>query len=86
MTVLVGHLAAEWPTTYLAIRVGLICARFLLDLVFFAHARTVRNDVVQGHPQRLRSCCQYPKCNHLGKRHVFPQVVVLPLITATRMP
>ncbi|MDQ2807431.1 MAG: hypothetical protein M3Z04_11055 [Chloroflexota bacterium] len=35
-------------STYLAALTGVICGLFLLDLIFFAHARTVRKDVVQG--------------------------------------
>ena len=34
--------------TYLAALVGLICGLFIVYLFFFAHTRTVRNDVVQG--------------------------------------
>lgn len=34
--------------TYWAVLVGAICGWFLLNLVFFAHERTVRNDVLQG--------------------------------------
>ena len=35
-------------STYLAILVGLICGLFIINLFFFPHSRTVRNDVVQG--------------------------------------
>lgn len=35
-------------STYLATLVGVICGLFLIHLFFFAHSRTVRNDVVQG--------------------------------------
>jgi hypothetical protein len=35
-------------TTYLATLIGVICVYFLIHAFFFAHARTVRNDVVQG--------------------------------------
>jgi hypothetical protein len=35
-------------TTYLATLVGVVCVYFLVHAFFFAHARTVRNDVVQG--------------------------------------
>jgi hypothetical protein len=34
--------------TYLAALVGAVCVYFLIHLFFFTHARTVRNDVVQG--------------------------------------
>src|SRR5437868_2304101 len=34
--------------TYLAVLVGVICLYFLIHAFFFPHARTVRNDVVQG--------------------------------------
>lgn len=34
--------------TYIAVLVGVICGGFLINLVFFAHTRLVRNDVVQG--------------------------------------
>src|SRR5262245_13195055 len=35
-------------STYLAALVGVICAWFFVYAFFFAHARTLRNDVVQG--------------------------------------
>ncbi|HUI89576.1 MAG TPA: DUF1214 domain-containing protein [Anaerolineales bacterium] len=35
-------------STYLATLVGLICVSFIIYFCFFAHARTVRSDVVQG--------------------------------------
>jgi hypothetical protein len=35
-------------TTYLATLTGVVCVYFLIHTFFFAHARTVRNDVVQG--------------------------------------
>ncbi len=35
-------------STYLATLVGVICVFFIIDLFFFAHSRTVQNDVVQG--------------------------------------
>src|SRR6202165_1316802 len=34
--------------TYLATIIGVICGGFILYFLFFAHARTVHNDVVQG--------------------------------------
>jgi hypothetical protein len=34
--------------TYLAALIGVVCGLFLVYLFFFAHTRTVRNDVVQG--------------------------------------
>src|SRR6476620_6735954 len=34
--------------TYLAALIGVICCSFIIYLFFFAHARTVRSDVVQG--------------------------------------
>jgi hypothetical protein len=34
--------------TYLAVLVGAVCGGFLINLLFFAHTRTVRNDVLQG--------------------------------------
>ena len=35
-------------STYLAILNGVICGVFLINLFFFPHSRTVRNDLVQG--------------------------------------
>jgi hypothetical protein len=35
-------------STLLAALVGVICGLFIIQLLFFAHSRTVRNDVVQG--------------------------------------
>ena len=35
-------------TTYLAALVGVVCAYFIINLVFFPHTRTLRNDVLQG--------------------------------------
>ena len=35
-------------STLLAALVGAICGLFIIHLLFFAHSRTVRNDVVQG--------------------------------------
>jgi hypothetical protein len=35
-------------STFLAILNGVICGFFFIHLLFFAHARTVRNDLVQG--------------------------------------
>jgi hypothetical protein len=35
-------------STYLVILNGAICAYFIINLIFFPHPRTVRNDVVQG--------------------------------------
>ena len=34
--------------TYWVALVGLVCAGFLINLIFFAHTRTVRNDLIQG--------------------------------------
>ena len=34
--------------TYLATLIGVICGLFIIYAFFFAHARTVRNDIVQG--------------------------------------
>jgi hypothetical protein len=34
--------------TYMAVLVGVVCGGFLINLLFFAHTRTVRNDVLQG--------------------------------------
>ncbi len=34
--------------SYLAVLVGLICVWFIVNLLFFPHSRTLRNDVVQG--------------------------------------
>ncbi|MDE3111599.1 MAG: DUF1214 domain-containing protein [Chloroflexota bacterium] len=33
---------------YLAVLVGTVCAYFLVSLILFEHARTLRNDVIQG--------------------------------------
>ena len=35
-------------SSYLAVLVGLICVSFIVNLLFFVHSRTLRNDVVQG--------------------------------------